>query len=176
MAEWLGRALQKLVQRFESARDLSTNKSLPPQEGNFCTMKVERVLYFLGILACAGLIASCFMGWAYYPNDPVMQETERTFTGFYTFKNYYGKPGKLLTIFASISLLLKLLPRVWAKRTDLFICAVVAAYATWAFFQYTGPYAGIIPQKLPGIFCMAASVLVMLFAAIFPDLRLVKDK
>lgn len=29
VAEWLGRALQKLVLRFESARDLKKNKRLP---------------------------------------------------------------------------------------------------------------------------------------------------
>ena len=27
LAEWLGKALQKLLQRFESARDLSKNKA-----------------------------------------------------------------------------------------------------------------------------------------------------
>ena len=38
VAEWLGRGLQNLVQRFESARDLKVNHK-PPQSGGFFVLK-----------------------------------------------------------------------------------------------------------------------------------------
>lgn len=51
VAEWLGRALQKLVQRFESARDLRKNRLC--KLGRFfslneiaCSM-MERILYIM---------------------------------------------------------------------------------------------------------------------------------
>ncbi len=178
VAEWLGKALQKLLQRFESARNLSTNqKSLSSPEGIFHIMRFSKILWWCGLVACVLLAVSCFMPWTYYPGDPAMQtEAERTFTGFYSFKNYYGRPGKYFCFFAGLSLLLKLLPRVWAKRIDLFLCAVTVAYGIRAFFEYTGTYMGIIPEKLPGIFLMSLSVLVMQTAAIFPDLRMIEKQ
>lgn len=49
MAEWLGRALQKLLQRFESARDLQKQQKAP-QKGAFCCLEVfaeNNKLHFL---------------------------------------------------------------------------------------------------------------------------------
>jgi len=116
------------------------------------------------------------MPWAFY-NDPSIPEVpQRTFTGFYTYQNYYGKPGKFLCFFAGISLLLKLLPKVWAKRTDLFLCAIGMAYGLKAFFEYRGVYGGVLPQALPGIYLMATACLIMLIAAIFPDLKILEKK
>jgi hypothetical protein len=49
VAEWLGRALQKLLQQFESARDLP-NKEKPPKGGfSFDVMKAS-------LLAASGTV------------------------------------------------------------------------------------------------------------------------
>jgi hypothetical protein len=139
-------------------------------------MTKYRVLHYLGLIGCLLLAASCFMPWAFY-NDPAITDvSQRTFTGFYTYQNYYGKPGKFLCLVAGLSLLLKLLPKVWAKRVDLFLCALGVAYALKAFFEYRGVYGSVIPQAQAGLYLMLCACLLMMAAAIFPDLKIVEKK
>jgi hypothetical protein len=136
-------------------------------------MTFPRVLHILGLVSCVLVIIACFMPWTYYPNDPsIPTEAERTFTGFYTFKNYYGRPGKFLVAFAAISLVLRLLPKVWAKRTDLFLSAVILAYGLRCYFEFTGNYNGIVPIVKPAMYIILIAPLVMQAAAIFPDLKI----
>ena len=56
-----------------------------------------KILHWLGIVACIVLIISCLMPWGFYA------DIQEHFTGFYSFKNQYGKPGKLLSLIAVIS-------------------------------------------------------------------------
>lgn len=145
-------------------------------ERDFYIMTAYRILHYLGLAACVLLVVSCFMPWAYY-NDPAITDvSQRTFTGFFSFQNYYGKPGKFLTICASVSFMLKLAPKVWAKRVDLFWCALGMAYALKAFFEYSGVYGSVVPQTQPGIYLMLGASVLMLVAAIFPDLKVVVKK
>lgn len=140
-------------------------------------MSFPRLLHWIGLAACIMLVVSCFLPWTYYPNDPFMkEEAQRTFTGFYTFGNYYGKPGKFLTLIAGISLLLKILPRVWAKRTDLFVTAVGIAYSARIYVEYTGSYTGITPQVKYGLVIMLVSIFTVFIASLFPDMKLFDKK
>ena len=41
MAEWLGSALQKLLQRFESASDLQPQKAPSKRSGFFCVPRIR---------------------------------------------------------------------------------------------------------------------------------------
>ena len=41
MAEWLGSALQKLLQRFESASDLQPQKAPSKRSGFFCAQRIR---------------------------------------------------------------------------------------------------------------------------------------
>jgi hypothetical protein len=149
----------------------------PSHRGRFfCNMDFPKILYWLGRICCVLLIIACFMPWAYYSDSSIANETQRTFTGFYSYQNYYGKPGKFLTFFAACSLLLKILPRVWAKRVDLFLCAIAMAYGLKSFFEYKGVYGSVVPQLHAGLFLMLGSLLVMMAAAIFPDLKIVQAK
>lgn len=100
VAEWLGKALQKLLHRFESGRDLKNQirhcrRDLLTLFAMTFLFKVMFVkyLHWIGLAACICLIVSCFLPWVYYG------DIEQTFTGFYSYKNEYGKPGKFLTIF-----------------------------------------------------------------------------
>jgi hypothetical protein len=140
-------------------------------------MNSTKLLYWAGIAACISLIVSCFLPWTYYANDTAIPtEAQRTFTGFYTYLNYYGRPGKFLCTIAIASGILKLLPRVWAKRTDLFLTALGIAYALRIYVEFTGEYMGINPEKKYGFYLMLASVLLIFTAAIFPDLKLIEKK
>jgi uncharacterized membrane protein len=117
----------------------------------------------LGIIAAVGLIVSCFLPWAYYP------DIDQTFTGFYTFENVYGKPGKAIIFFAVVCIILSLIPRIWAKRVNLFFTALAMAYGVKTYAMYSGCYRGVCPETRYGIWLMLIFFLVMLICAIFPS-------
>ena len=62
---------------------------------------------FVAVIACALLIVSCFLPWAFYP------DRNEVFTGFYSYQNLFGKRGRLS--FASLFDIC-FIDRMWAKR------------------------------------------------------------
>ena len=122
-----------------------------------------KLLNRVGLASCVLLIVACLSPWAFYA------DINETFTGFYSFHNQYGKPGKFLCVIAGISLLLMLLPKVWAKRTNLFLCGLAVGYAIKSYILFASCYNAYCPQKLWGIYLMLFSTLIMLVASIFPD-------
>ena len=129
-----------------------------------------KYLYWLGIAACIMLIVSCFLPWVYYA------DLNQTFTGFYSYKNEYGKPGKFLLFFGLLTLMFMLLPKVWAKRANLFICALTLAYAIKTFILFGSCYNNYCPQKLFSLYLMVGCTVVMLIASGFPNLKLAEKK
>ena len=120
----------------------------------------------IGIIACVILIVACFLPWAYYA------DINKVFTGFFSEKNAYGKPGKFLTFFALISIYLIFTPKVWAKRTHLFFAALTFGYAIKTYTLYTSCYNAYCPEKRLGIFLMVFCCAVILVVSIFPDLKI----
>ena len=135
-------------------------------------MLLPKILHWLGLTACIILIFSCFMPWAYFADPHIVGEANKTFTGFYSYQNNYGKPGKLLVTTGVIVLLLMLLPKIWAKRTNLFLCALVVGYAIKTYILFVSCYNAYCPEKRIGIFLMLIASIVMLIAATFPKLSL----
>ena len=129
-----------------------------------------KYLHWLGIAACLTLIVSCFLPWTYHA------DLNQSFTGFYSYDNHYGKPGKFLVFFGTIVLVLMILPKVWAKRTNLFICAFTTAYAIKTFILFGSCYNNYCPQKLFSLYLMVACTVVMLIAAGFPDAKITDRK
>lgn len=122
-----------------------------------------KTIYRLGMLACILLVASCFMPWAYYP------DLQTSFTGFYSHKNFYGKPGKFLTMLSLLSLACMLVPKLWAKRAHLFIAALMVGYAIKSYILFTSCYNAQCPEKRAGIFLMLFSALAVLLASFLPS-------
>lgn len=137
---------------------------------------VLKILHWVGILACITLIISCFLPWSYYADAHIVNEADRTFTGFYSFENNYGKPGKMLVFTAILSVLLILLPKIWAKRTNLFVCALGVGYAIKTYILFVSCYNAYCPEKKIGIYLMLVSSVVMLIASAFPNLALKENE
>ena len=123
-------------------------------------------LHWLGITACITLIISCFLPWVHYA------DINQDFTGFYSYQNQYGKPGKLLVGLGTIILIFMFLPRVWAKRANLFICALVVAYAIKSYILFSSCYNNYCPQKLFSLYLMVFCTLLMLVTAALPKMKI----
>lgn len=129
-----------------------------------------KILHYAGLTACIALITSCFFPWAYFA------DIGQYFTGLYSYQNQYGRPGKFLILIAVVVFIFMLLPKIWAKRTNLFICAVGVGYAIKSYILFTSCYKAYCPQPKPAIFIMLVSIIVMLVAAVFPNLKLEEKK
>ena len=124
----------------------------------------------IGITACIILIIACFLPWTYHA------DINKTFTGFFSEKNAYGRPGRFLVFFAIFSCVLILLPKVWAKRTHLFLSALFMGFAIKSYILFTSCYNAYCPEKKIGIYLMMLSCFIILIVSIFPDMKLAKEK
>ena len=124
-----------------------------------------KILKWIGFAACVVLIIACFLPWTYHA------DINKTFTGFFSEQNIYGRPGKFLTFYAIASAVLILLQKVWAKRVHLFFAALTLGYAIKTYILFTSCYNAYCPDKKIGIYLMMICCVVILVAAIFPDMK-----
>jgi hypothetical protein len=125
---------------------------------------------WIGVVACITLVASGFMNWTWYP------DLHKFFTGYYTQNNIYGKPAKFFAILAVLAIIFFLVPKVWAKRWNILICAFIVAYAVKTFILFTTCYRGVCPQKQPGIWIMLVSSFIIMLSGLLPDLKVQSDE
>ena len=183
MAEWLGKALQKLLQRFESARDLDT-KPPPIIGGGFFHATQRRKLAFeswgvivlpicpfkgfiyfyimkhsqtIGILLCLALI--------YATTQPfvIIESRNWVITGWNPVGSSFGQSGKFLSFFAVLSTLFFALPYIWAKRFNMVFGALMLAWAFRNFLILSTCQMGECPQRQWALYgCIVLSGLILL--------------
>lgn len=125
-------------------------------------MKYYKVL---GLLACAVVAISCFLPWTFYP------DLNKSFTGFFSEENMYGKPGKVFIFLVIISAALILINRIWAKRVLLFVAAINIAYLIKTYVLFTACYSALCPVKQYGLYILMAGTILLLVVSIFPDME-----
>jgi len=124
----------------------------------------------VGIIACIILVVVCFMPWTYHA------DINKTFTGFFSENNAYGRPGKFLIFFAVVSCVLILLQKIWAKRLHLFLSALFTGYAIKTYILFTSCYNAYCPEKKFGIYLMMLSCFIILIVTVLPEMKIVKEK
>lgn len=121
----------------------------------------------IGILAAALLIFSCTLPWISVPAHHV------TVSGFKSEGiELFGRPGLMHVFFSVVAIILFLVPRLWAKRVNVFICALNLAWALANFYRI-----GVIcrngdcPQRHTGIYLMLAGAVIMFVMCLLPRLE-----
>ncbi|HTI10999.1 MAG TPA: hypothetical protein VL832_20655 [Puia sp.] len=132
----------------------------------FALLRVVKNSQWIGIAAALLLIGACFLPWAYFP------DLQKDFTGFFSEKNTYGRPGKVFVFLSVLAILFFLIPKVWAKRANIFVGALTIAFGIKCFLLFTACYKGICPDKKLGIFLVLIASAIMTLAAILPDIKL----
>ncbi len=121
---------------------------------------------WIGLAASIILIVACFSPWTYH------EDLHKTFTGFFSEKNIYGKPGKFLSFFAVASMVLIITPKLWAKRMHIFLAALTLGYAIKTYILFTSCYNAYCPEKRYGIYLMMLCCIIILVVSILPDIKL----
>ncbi|MEO6683421.1 MAG: hypothetical protein ABIN48_11430 [Ginsengibacter sp.] len=109
------------------------------------------------------------MPWTYYP------DLDKSFTGFFSEANMYGKPGKVFIFLSVVSAVLILIQRIWAKRVFLFVAAITLAYLIKTYVLFTTCYSALCPVKEYGLYVLMASTILLMVVAIFPDMEITNE-
>ena len=126
-------------------------------------MYMAKYSKWIGLAGFGLLMLACFLPWTYHA------DIDKTFTGFFSEKNMYGKPGKFLLILAGISVASSFANLVWMKRVGLFLSAINVAYAVKTFLVFGSCYLGYCPEKKTGLWLMIISSFIVFIASLFPD-------
>ena len=131
-------------------------------------------MYYTGLAAAVAIILSCFLPWVHY------NSINETFTGFHVNRfaagNYYGRAGIIITILGIVVLICMLLPRIWAKRANLFLSALLFAYCIRTYIIFTGALFEDEVQKMAGIYLIVFLSFIMLLASGFPKIEEKEDQ
>jgi hypothetical protein len=118
---------------------------------------------WISLFAFVLLLVACFLPWTYHA------DVNQDFTGFYSAKNIYGKPAKLLLVFAGITTLCSFVPVLWMKRTALLVGGLNVAYGIKNFLLFGSCYLGYCPEKKAGLFIMLIATILIFLMSFFPD-------
>ena len=129
---------------------------------------MTRYSKWLGLGALAALVLACFLPWAFYA------DVNEVFTGFFSQGNVYGKPGKFLLIFGSITTLFIFLKNLWVKRAALLLGGLNVAYAIKNFLLFGACYRGYCPDKRVGLYLMLIATIVLFITTLLPEGRVSK--
>ena len=124
---------------------------------------------WIGIAAAIILVLAGFLPWTYHP------DLNKNFTGFFSENKVYGKPGMVFVVMSVVTITFFAIQRIWAKRWNMFICAIVLSYAIRSFIVYSGCYKGICPDKKAGLWIMLLSAILMMAMSLFPDMKLKQE-
>jgi hypothetical protein len=129
----------------------------------------NKISHYTGIIACIALIISCFLPWTHY------NSINETFTGFnvkpFPTGTNYGRAGLVMTIMTGLILLLKLTGRTWASRVNLFLAAVLLAYAVRTYIIFTGSLFEGEVETFAGIYLVLIFSAIIMVTAVFPKER-----
>ncbi len=118
---------------------------------------------WVSLAAAMLMVIVCFIPWAYYP------DLNKSFTGFFSENNIYGKPGKLLIFFAVFNVLAQFSKSIFLKRANLLLMALNLAYAIKSYIVFAECYKGYCPEKQAGIYLMVFAAVVLLVTAVLPS-------
>jgi hypothetical protein len=124
----------------------------------------------IGIVAVLAVIGICFIPWSYIPSKNIIV------SGFQSTGTDFGKPGYLNMLLSSVCLLFFAIPKIWAKRTNVFIAAINLAWAIRNYLLLGSCLLGECPVLKPGIYLLLLATAVIQVMALLPKINLGQEK
>lgn len=121
---------------------------------------------WLAFFSAGLLFAACFLPWI------TIESKDITITGFDTTGTRWSPPGNLHTMFTAFYLVFTMIPRIWAKRLNVFIAAINMAWAIGNFIRMALCDGGECPVRQPGMYLALLATILMLVASFFPQVKM----
>lgn len=119
---------------------------------------------WVGFLAALIVIGCCFFPWV------IIDSKNLIISGIDATGTNYGKPGYFNILLSSVYLLFTLFPKVWAKRTNLFLSTLNLAWSFRNFILLAKCEGGDCPSRQPALTVLLIASLVMLVALLLTPL------
>jgi len=94
-----------------------------------------------------------------------------TVTGFSAEGTSFGKPGYLNVILSFVCLIFFIIPKIWAKRTNVFIAAINLAWAFRNYLLLSSCLLGECPEKKAGLYLLLLASVIMQAMALLPKIN-----
>jgi len=125
-----------------------------------------RYMKWIGLLGVILLIVSCFMPWVIISSkNIIVSGVDSTGTNF-------GKPGYAHFVLGFFFIIFHMIPKLWAKRWNLILVALNIAWVIRNYLIISMCREGECPEKQIGLWLVLTASVIMLLAALFPDIKL----
>ena len=129
-------------------------------------MKYSQTAGIFGVLL---IVFLCYMPWSYVAEDNLV------FTGMNAGDNY-GKPAILHFVFGAVLILFFLIPKIWAKRTNIFIAAINLAWGIKNFILMGACFMGVCPERKVAIWLVVIVSAFIQLTTFFPNIKVPKQE
>jgi hypothetical protein len=129
-----------------------------------------RYMKWIGLAAAVLLIVACFSPWV------IIESRDITISGMDTTGSKFGKPGYLHLLMVFFFLIFHFTPRLWAKRFNLLVVGINTAWFIRNFFLIAVCRGGECPERQSGLYMLLLATILMLVAALFPDMEIPETK
>lgn len=119
----------------------------------------------IGIAAVFALFGICFMPWTFIASQNI------TVTGLSSAGTSFGKPGYLNIVLSTVCLIFFLVPKIWAKRTNVFIAAINLAWAFRNYLLLSSCLLGECPEKKAGLYLLLFAASIIQVMALLPKMK-----
>jgi long-subunit acyl-CoA synthetase (AMP-forming) len=130
-------------------------------------MKHSQVIGIIAVLAMAVL---CFMPWTFIASRQI------TVTGMHAEGTNFGRPGLFHLILGTVAVIMFLVPRIWAKRTNVFVAALNLAWAFRNYLLLSSCMMGECPEKKPALYLLLVVAVIIQIMALLPKVTLPPPK
>lgn len=124
----------------------------------------------IGIIAAVLIISISFFPWVSIPEKSIVV------SGMNAGGTDFGKPGLMNIILSVIMLLFFAIPKIWAKRTNIFIGFFNISWAIRNYILLTSCMAGVCPEKHFALFVLLLMATVMLVMSLLPKMEIPTTK
>ena len=124
----------------------------------------------IGIIAVLALIGICFVPWSFIPSKNIV------ITGFQSAGTDFGRPGYLNIILSTVCLLFFAIPKIWAKRANVFIAAINLAWAIRNYLLLGSCLLGECPEVKPGLYLLILATVIIQLMALLPKISIGQEK
>jgi hypothetical protein len=128
-------------------------------------LRFMKWIKWISILAAIALIAACFFPWV------IIESKNIIVSGVNVSGLKYGHYGYFLIPLAIIFILLQLINRIWAKRLNVAIGALIFTISFACMFIFRCEY-GECPVKQIALYILLASAIIVLVGSLLPDMKL----
>lgn len=122
----------------------------------------------IGMAAALVLIGLCFLPWT------IIESKSLTISGFVAEGTSFGRPGLFHVFFSAAAVLFFVIPRIWAKRTNVFIGAINLAWGIRNYVLVSSCMFGECPVKQPALYGVLACAIIIQIMVLFPTMPVKK--